>query len=134
MSTAGCTAWPACSLLLAPRNWSPLDVCSVFQAFPLESLCCWWGRPGPFWVSMAGRGHALHAWGASPALPLGCLRVAGNLLWNSWSLPGLGIQQSVSECRRRWDSCSVQIARDQLTVAKPQYGSNIVIRSHLLHR
>lgn len=54
--------------------------------------------------------------------------------WNSWSPPGSGIQQSISERGRWWDSCSVPIARDQLTVAKPQYGSNIVIRSCLLHR
>ena len=68
------------------------------------------------------------------ALPLGCVGVAGDLLWTSWSPPGSGVQRSISEHGQRWDSCSVQIARDQLTVAKPQYGSNIVIRSRLLHR
>lgn len=47
-------------LLCPPLNAS---LCSVFQAFPLEPLCCWWGRPGPFWVSMALEAH--------PTLPLG---------------------------------------------------------------
>lgn len=47
-------------LLCPPLNTS---LCSVFQAFPLEPLCCWWGRPGPFWVSMALEAH--------PTLPLG---------------------------------------------------------------
>lgn len=89
-------------------------LCPVFQAFPLESLCCWWRRPGPFWVSMALEAH--------PALPLGDM---------GWLMTTETISSQVS---LRGGSCSVQIVRDQLTVAKAQYGSNIVIRSRLLHR
>lgn len=64
-------ARPSCSLT-APSP-SPLTVSlrSVFQAIPLEPLRCRRGRPGPFWVSVAGRGRALCAQGAPSALPLG---------------------------------------------------------------
>lgn len=109
---------------MAERPWAQLPaasllflnilLCPVFQAIPRESLCCRWSRPGPFGVSMALETH--------PALPLGdvgCLETTGTLS-SQVSLSG--------------GSCSVQIVRDQLTVAKAQYGSNIIIRSCLLHR
>lgn len=73
-----CRHCPACLLASVhstqPRSASlNVSLYSVFQAFPLESLRCWWGRPGPVWVSMAVRGCALLARGPSPALPLGCV-------------------------------------------------------------
>lgn len=60
-------ALPACSLLAvpwgrsAPHRQSP-SLCAPFQASSFEPLCCWWGRPGPFRVSVAGRSGALRAW------------------------------------------------------------------------
>lgn len=89
-------------------------LCPVFQAFPPESLCCWWRRPGPFWVSVALEAH--------PALLLGDV-------WGVWR----PLEQHPAKCLSG-GSCSVPIVRDQLTVAKAQCGSNIIIRSCLLHR
>lgn len=105
---------PWAQLHTASLPFQNISLCPVFQAFPLEPLCCWWRRPGPFWVSMALEAHSALPWGG-----VGWLETTGT---------------EASQVSLSGDSCSVQIVRDQLTVAKAQCGSNIVIRSRRLHR
>lgn len=129
---AALLARPSCLLTAPSLSLLTVLLCSVFQAFPLEPLCCRRGRPGPFRVSTSGRGHALYGQGAPSALPLGHGGGWGPSPAQLES-PWLRHPAKGSECGQRWGGCSVQIAETQLTVAGAQCGSDFVTRSRLLH-
>lgn len=80
---------PACSFLLTPLSPSPFsECCAVFFVSGLlpraPSLLV--GKTWTLLGEYGRRGCALNAWGASSALPMGCLVVAGDLeqLESAW--------------------------------------------------